>query len=232
MIKFVRIVSFLIAAVIAVFSIFYIDAETELTKARQAYNSGDMDQALRLARRANFAFSDVEKKASAYYLQARTAAKMDWMQKSKTYLDDLIELDENNIRGLLFRGELAHLEGNNADALTDLNKGLMLAKGKISERDYAYSLSKRGMAYLELKQTAEAEFDARESVKIANELPEAHDLMSKVLEERGDIKQALDECETAYQLTIKKDKMLIFTPEGQELSDRLVALKVKYLQSK
>jgi hypothetical protein len=67
---------------------------------------------------------------------------------------------------------------------------------------------------------------------MANELPEAHDLMSKVLEEKGDIKQALEECEKAYQLTIKKDKMLIFTPEGQKLSDRLVALKVKYLQSK
>jgi len=232
MINFVRIVSFLIAVVIMVLSIFFIDADQELAQAQLAYRSGDMDQALRKARRANRAFSDDEKKASAYYVQARAAAKMDWIEKSNEYLDDLLLLDENSIQGLLFRGELQYKQGNYEDALRDLDKGLALASEKISDNAFAYSLSKRGLAHLDLKQLDEAEQDAKEAIKAAGELPQAHDLMSKVLEERGDIKRALNECQKAYELTIEKNKMSIFTPEGQELSDRLVALKVKYLQSK
>jgi tetratricopeptide (TPR) repeat protein len=233
MIKFVRIASFLLAAVITVFSIFYIDAEQELAQAKSAYRSGDMDQALRKARRANRAFSEDENKISAYYVQARAAAKMNWTEKAKDYLDELLSLDAENINGLLFRGELSLQFGENQAALVDLDKGITLAKGNnISDNNLAYSLSKRGLAKLQLNQIIEAEQDAKEAIQLSAKLPETHDLMSKVLEEKGDIKAALDECEQAYELTIEKNKMSIFTPEGQELSDRLVALKVKYLQSK
>jgi tetratricopeptide (TPR) repeat protein len=233
MIKFVRIASFLLAAVITVFSIFYIDAEQELAQAKSAYRSGDMDQALRKARRANRAFSNDEEKVSAYYLQARAASKMNWTEKAKDYLDELLSLDAENINGLLFRGELSLQFGENQAALVDLDKGITLAKeNNISNNNLAYSLSKRGLAKLQLNQIIEAEQDAKEAIQLSARLPETHDLMSKVLEEKGDIKAALDECEQAYELTIEKNKMSIFTPEGQELSDRLVALKVKYLQSK
>lgn len=233
MIKFVRIASFLIAAVITVFSIFYIDADQEFAQAQSAYRSGDMDQALRKARRANRAFSDDGKKTSAYYVQARAAAKMNWTDKAQDYLDELLSLDAENINGLLFRGELSLQLGENQAALEDLDKGITLAKGKnISEHNLASSISNRGLVHLNLNQTTEAEADARKALQLSANIPEAHDLMSKVLEKKGDIKSALDECEKAYELTIEKDKMLIFTPKGQELSDRLVALKVKYLQSK
>ncbi len=232
MIKFVRIATFLIAAVVTVVSIFYVDAEQELADARLAYKSGDMDQALRKARRANFAFSDKEKKATAYYLQAQAASKRNWIQKAKDYLDKLLSLDSENRNGLLFRGEINLKLEQYENAVLDLDKGLTLAASKIKPNTLAYFLSKRGLSHLALNQVKKAELDARKAVELSARLPEAHDLMSKVLEEKGDIKEALQECDLAYKLTIEKNKLSIFTPEGRELSDRLVELKVKYLQSK
>ncbi len=232
MIKFVRIASFLIAAIITVFSIFLVDGEQELAGARSAYRSGDMDQSLRKARWANQAFSDVDKKADAYYLQAKAASKMNWSKKSKDYLDKLLFLDNKNIRGLLFRGEIALQLGQNKNALLDLDRGITFASGKIKPNKLAYFLSKRGLAHLALNQTNEAEVDARQAIKLSTNLPEAHDLMSKVFEEKGDIKNALKECEKTYQLSIEKNKLSFMTSEGQKLSERLVDLRVKALLAK
>lgn len=233
MIKFVRVASFLIAVVVTIFSIFLIDAEHELVQARSAYRSGDMDQALRKARRANRAFSDDEKKVSAYYVQARAASKMDWTEKAKKYLDELLALDNENIGGLLFRGEVALKLGDNESALRDLNKGITLAKeGNISDNNLAYSLAKRGLAHIALNQTSEAEADAKEALQLSSNLPEAYDLMSRIMEQKGDFKNAVAACDKAYKLLIKKDRYALFSPEGQQLSERLVQLKVKYLQAK
>ena len=230
MIKFVRIASFLLAAVVTVFSIFHIDAEQELAQANSAFRSGDMDQALRKARRANRAFSENDRKVQAFYLQARAASKMNWTEKSKDYLDKLLSVDQENVSGLLFRGEIALRLSQNESALRDLDKGIALATGNIKNNDLAYSLSKRGLAHISLNQINEAEADARKALQLSANLPEAHDLMSKVWEEQGEIKKALAECERAYQLSIEKNKLSFMTPEGQELSDRLVDLRVKALQ--
>lgn len=232
MVKFVRIASFLIAVVVTVFSIFIIDAEHELAQARSAFRSGDIDQALRKARRANRAFSEDEKKVSAYYLQARAAAKMNWIDKAKDYLDDLLTLDKENVSGLLFRGEIALQLDQNEDALSDLDKGILLASENIKPNDLAYYLSKRGLVHLNLNQINEAATDARNAINLSDKLPEAHDVMSKVWEELGEIKNALESCERAYQLSINKNKLSFMTPEGQELSDRLVDLRVKALRVK
>ena len=232
MIKWVRIVTLFIAAVVTIFSIFYVDSDRELAQAQQAFRGGDMDQALRRARRANGAFSEKDKKVQAYYLQARAASKMNWKGKAQNYLDQLLSLSPNNISGLLFRGELSLHQGENQEALFDLNKGIALGKGKISQQDLAYFLSKRGLAELELGQTNKAVTDAGEALQLAPNLPEAHDLMSKVWEAQGNIKKALAECERAYQLSMEKNKLAFMTPDGRKLSDRLVSLKVKALQTK
>jgi len=232
MIKLVRILTFLLAVVITIFSIFYVDSEQQLVEAKAAYRSGDMDQALRKARRANRAFSNDEEKVSAYYVQARAASKINWTEKSKHYLDKLLSLDEENIRGLLFRGEIELKLNQNENALSDLDKGIELATDNFGENTLAYFLSKRGLAHLALYKIDEAEVDAKEALCLSENLPEAHDLMSRVFEEKGDVKKALEECELTYQLSIKKDKLSFMTPEGRKLSDRLVALRVKALQAK
>ncbi|GET34589.1 hypothetical protein PbJCM13498_34520 [Prolixibacter bellariivorans] len=232
MIKFVRIVTFLLAVVITVISIFFIDAEQEFAQARLAYRSGDMDQALRKARRANRAFSDDDRKVQAYFLQARAAAKMNWQAKAKDYLDRLLSLDSENVGGLLFRGELQHQLGENEQALPDLNKGLNLLPENSSNTTRAYYHTQRGLTFLALNRDEEANADALEALKFNTNLPEAHDLMSKVFEERGDIKNALAECERAYQLSLERNKLSFMTPEGEKLSDRLVDLRVKYVRSK
>lgn len=230
MIKLVRILSFLLAAVITVFSIFYIDAEQELAQAQLAYRSGDMDQTLRKARRANRAFSENDRKVQAYYLQARAVAKMNWTEKANDYLNKLVSVDPKNVNGLLFRGEIAFQLGQNENALRDLNKGIEMASGNIKQNDLAYSLAKRGLVHLKLNQTNEAEIDAKKALQLSANLPEAHDLMSKVWEEQGDIKKALAECERAYELSIEKNKLSFMTPEGQKLSDRLVNLRVRSIK--
>lgn len=230
MIKFVRIASFLIAVAVTVFSIFFIDAEQELAEARLAYRSGDMDQAIRKSRRANRAFSDTEKKVSAYYVQARAASEMGWTEKAKDYLDELLSIDPNNTSGLLFRGELALQSGENKTALQNFDKGIELAEGNIKPNDLAYSLSKRGLAHLALNQTNEAEADAGKALELSKNLPEVYDLWSRVYEEKGEIKKALAACEQAHQLSIEKNKLSFMTPEGQKLSERLVDLRVKVLR--
>ena len=232
MIKFVRILTLLLAVVITVISLFFIDAEQEFTQARLAYRSGDMDQALRKARRANRAFSEDDRKVQAYYLQAHAAAKMNWTEKAKDYLDDMLSLDPKNTSGLLFRGEIALQLGENDNALRDLDQGIAQATGKFNPDDIAYSLSKRGLAHLQLSQTDKAASDAREALQLSAKLPEAHDLMSRVWEAQGDIKNALAACERAYQLSIEKNKLTFMTPDGEKLSNRLADLRVKYARSK
>ena len=69
-------------------------------------------------------------------------------------------------------------------------------------------------------------------MNLKENLSDAHDLMSKVLEINGAIKEALEECELAYQLALKKNKRFFMTPKGRKLSDRLVNLKVKYIHIK
>ena len=232
MIKLVRILTFLLAVVITIFSIFYVDSEQQLAQAQSAYRSGDLDQTLRKARRANRAFSEDDKKVDAYYLQARAASKMNWIQKAKGYLDRLLNLDQENISGLLFRGEIGLKLGQHENALHDLDKGLTLASGKIKPNTQAYFLSKRGLSHLALNHISKAELDAKEAVKLSDKLSEAHDLMSKVLEEKGDIKNALEECQKAYYLAQEKDQRSFMTPEGRKLSDRVIYIKGKYLLSK
>ncbi len=229
MINFIRIVTFIVAVVITIISIFYIDAEKELVQAKQAYRAGDMDQTLRLARRANRAFSDNDKKVDAYFLQAKAAAQMDWDKTAKTYLDRLLSIEPENAGALLLRGKLNRQLGNNKLAVADIDKGLILASDNITMDARAYYRTQRGLAHLALKQTSKAYDDATIAINLSGKLPEVHDLMSKVFEEKGDIKKALDECKLAYKLSIEKDKLSFMTPEGQKLSDRLVELRGKYL---
>ncbi len=232
MIKFVRILTFLLAAVITVISIFYVDSEQQLAEAKAAYRTGDMDQAIRKARRASYAFNDDDGKISALYIQARAASKLSWTKKSVDYLDELLSINQEHLSGLLFRGKLLQQLGQNKEALNDLNHGLELGKGNISNNQYAYFLSKRGLVYLALKQNNKAEEDAQEAITKAPKLPDGYLLMSHVMEEKDEQKEALRACEKAYQLSVERDKYSILTPKGQELTQRLVDLKVKYLHSK
>ena len=232
MIKFVRIATFIIAAIITIVSIFYVDPNAELAKARQAYGKGDMDQALRMARRANWAFSEDNGKTEAFYLQAKAASKMNWKSAAIGYLNQLLSLDNENARALLFRGELKYQLGNSEEAVSDLDRGLSLAPQNTSKPSLAYYRSQRGLAYLALGQQDEAQSDAISALNLAANLSEAHDLMSKVYEEKGDLEKALAECEQAYQLAVERDKLSFMTPKGQELSNRLVDLKVKNARMK
>jgi tetratricopeptide (TPR) repeat protein len=211
-----------------IISIVYIDGEQELLQAQQAFNQKDMDQSLRMARRANISFSDPKQKIDAYYLQAKAATKMNRVKTAKSYLDQILMLDQNNTKGLLFRGKILVQLGENEKAIDDLNKGLILAIGKFGKQSMAYYRAQRGYAYLALKQGDNAKKDAEVAINLKSKLPEPHDLMSRILEQHGDIKGALEQCEVAYQLSSAHNKLFFTTPKGRKLSDRRINLKVKY----
>lgn len=232
MIKFVRVASFLIAAVVTVFSIFLIDGEQELADAQAALSSGDMDQAIRMARRANRALDDEDKKASAYYVQARAAQKMQWNAKAKQYLTELLEMNENHVSGLLFKGELEYQSGNYTTAIAVLNKGLDLAAGKMSDKNLAYSLANRGLVYLELNELEKAKKDVQKVLQLAPKSHTSLNFLSHFYEKQGNYKKAVEACDKAYKLLLEKDRYAVVSPQGRYYSDRLVELKVKHLQSK
>ncbi len=229
MIRTVRILTLSAAVIFLIVSIFYINPDRELARARHAYRSGDLDQTLRLARRVSFASSDENIKTEAYYLQAKASAKMDRLDIAKKYLDRLLELDPQNIRALLYRGELEYLLGDSQQAIYDLNNGLNGSLDFLPKSRQAYFYAQRGLAHLTLQQTKKAEKDASIALQLDPVLPEAWDLMSRVLEARGDIKGALEACEKAYNLSIARDKLSFLTPKGRNLSDRLVKLRAQYL---
>lgn len=232
MINFVRALTFIIALVITISSIFYIDSEQELAKANQAFRAGDMDQTIRLSRRSQLTSSDKNNRIKAFYLQAKAAVKMNWIEKAKFYLDQALSLDSENVNVLLFRGKINQLLGKSNDALGDFNKGLSLASENYSINTLAFYHTQRGLTHINLNNINEAENDAIKALELKENLPEAHDLMSKVFEQKGNIKKSLEECELAYQLFLKRDNRSFMTAEGRELSNRLVELKIKNLQAK
>lgn len=226
MINFIRIITFVVAVAILFFGFFYINPEEELEKAHRAFYAGDMDQTLRLAGRADFAFKEDAGKTEALFLQAQAAIKMDWNKKAKDYLDELLSIDGNNIQALFLRGKLENKSGNYEDAIADFKRGFNL-NGKVSDQTKAYYHALFGMALLSSGDLDKADEQAVKSLKLNNTLPEAHDLKSKIYEKRGDIRKALEECEKAYQMSSDRNKLFFTTPEGRELSDRLVDLRVK-----
>ncbi len=232
MIRTLRILTFLIAVVFIILSIFYVNTGTELAWAHRAYRSGDMDQALRLARRAKFASDDIGEKTEALYLLAQASSKMEQTDIANKYLDQLLSLDPGNINALLFRGEIEYILGDSQPALRDLNKGLNGPLENLSKSTQAYYYAQRGLTHLALHDTDKAEEDACTATALDPELPDAWDLMSKVLEVRGDIKGAYKACEKAYNLSITRNKLSFMSPKGRKLSDRLVKLRVKLLSDK
>jgi tetratricopeptide (TPR) repeat protein len=232
MIHIIRTLTFLIAIAFIIASIFYANPDRELTGAHQAYQLGDMDQTLRLARRAYFSSENDQKKTDALYLVAKASNKMGRIDVAKKYLDKLLALDPTNIRTLLYRGELEYLLGDTRQALSDLNKGLNGSIENLSKSTQAYYHAQRGLSYLTLQNTDKAEEDAHTAMALDPELPDAWDLMSKVLEVREDIKGAYEACEKAYNLSIARNKLSFMSPKGRKLSDRLVKLRVKLISDK
>ena len=229
MINFIRILTIIIASIVTVTSIFYIDTNEELKKAHIAYRSGDMDQTLRMARRAGTLSSVQAEKTDALLLQARAAEKMGWFKKALDYLNQLLETDNDNVLALLIRGKLENKLVEHQKALKDLNRAFNSGK-KISDKTTAKYLTQRGIANLALKKVNDAEKDAHKAIEINKKLPEAHDLLSRIYENKGMLKEALKECDQAYQLSLERDRLFFTNPEGRKLSDRLVDLKVKNLQ--
>ena len=137
-----------------------------LRLAQRAFRKGDNDQALRLARRANRAFSADADKTEAYYLQALAAEKMGWTEKAVYYLDKLLKLDSVKVEALLFRGELNYRLDECNNALKDLNKGLDLTSNRLPKNKLAYYYSQRGLAYLSVNKLDDAENDAFEALSL------------------------------------------------------------------
>ncbi len=231
MIKFIRILTIIIALAVIVIGVFFVNPDKEMEKAYAAYRAGDMDQAIRMGRRTAIFSSGNEQKADALLLMSRAAEKMNWTHKAVDYLNRLLSVDNENIIALMRRGKLENDLGEYQKALVDLDKAFNSGV-QISVKTSAKYLTQRGFSYLALKILDKAEKDAVTAIKFNEDFPEAHDLLSKVYETKGLMRESLRECELAYQLSLKKDKLFFTTPEGKKLSDRLVKLRALNLHSK
>jgi tetratricopeptide (TPR) repeat protein len=200
------------------------DPERDLEAARRGFRSGDMDQAMRLARRAAF-FGDDD--GAALHLVARAAERLGRPGRARDVLDRLLVVHPEHARALLFRGEL-RMEGDDLNgALSDLNRGLTLVQNKGAgwPRSMAGYLARRGMVLHDLGKREEALRDLTTAMSMGGKDPWPHLLASRIFEDRGRFMEALQEHEKGLVLLRARNRNFFLVPKYGHLTRRLVYLR-------
>ena len=229
--KKIRIITFIAAVFLLVLSIFYVNPEEEMARAKAAYESHDFDQSMRLARRAKLFFSQKDKVLAALLI-SRSAVKMKKPGVALNYLDEAQKEDPKNSAVFLFKGDIELKAGYLKQAAADISKGLELGGETIADKYKAYFIARCGIAYALDKNTAVAEKNMIKAFTLYPSLPEAFQLKSYVLENKGEISGALKALEKANKLYLDRNSLYFMSDDGQKLSNRLIDLRVKNLQKK
>ena len=215
MINVVRITTFLIACVLLLGSIFFVDADHELKMAHLAYRHFDMDQAMRHARRAVLSAGDNTKvEMGALGLEVKIAGKLHREDNALDYLNRMITLSPECASCYRARGDMLYARGMYQKAVDDLSLGLRRSDA-LSDTKRAYFHARRGLALLELGRTDKAQRDVFVALEMDKSSPRAHFLKSKILRSLGDGKGAIKEARIAYGLGIQKNSFFS-SPEGEE----------------
>ncbi len=202
----------------------------DLRLARLAYRAGDLDQCLRLARRAvALGRGSLALRLDSLGLRARAALDLGRSDMARSYLDRMLALDPNQARAYLMRGSIRLRMGEATGALADLDRGLALAAGA-KGRSIPFLASyyaRRGMANLALGRLEPARRDAGLARRSDPRHPEGHQLSSKIEEKRKRWREALIEAELAFDLAQRKDSFFFTSSQGQRWMKRLVWLRLK-----
>ncbi len=202
----------------------------ELASARLAYRAGDLDQCLRLARRAvALGRGTVARRLDSLALQARAALDLGRPDMARRYLRGMLALDPSRPRAYLMRGSIRLRRGEPSGALADLDRGLELA-GRTGKRDSPFLApyyARRGMANLALGRLQQARRDAEQARRGDPDQPEVHQLLSKLEERDKRWLEALKEAETAFRLAQERHGLFFLNEQGQKWLKRLLWLRLK-----
>ena len=230
MMKKVRLVTLLAALSALAVLVWPSSPQRDLKLAGMAYRARDLDQALRLARRAAaLGGDDLELRLEALGIQARAALALKRPDMAQAYLDRMLALDPNQPLPYLMRGSLKLRQGDQAGALADLDRGLALASagGKDRASFLAPYYARRGRANLALGRVQPARRDIERALAANPRDPEAHQLMSKIEERAKRWRPALVEAEKALRLALARDRFFFMKPQGKKWLKRLVWLRMK-----
>jgi tetratricopeptide (TPR) repeat protein len=225
MIKVVRIVTFLAAAIILFASFFIIDANHELSLASRTYHHYDMDQAMWHARRAFLcAANNKEVRFRALEIEISVAKQMGKIDKVLDYLNKMtnIVLPASCVSCYLKRGELRYELGDYKGALRDLNIGLK-SKKMMQPKSAARYYARRGLAFLALGDERKAIENAETALSRDNNTPLPHFLKSKCLNIKSNHDGALQEAKIAYQIA-RRQRGFFDSIEGKKWLHYYVAV--------
>jgi tetratricopeptide (TPR) repeat protein len=231
MIKTVKIITFIAALLLLLLSIFYINPEEEMARARTAYKLHDFDQSMRFARRAKV-FLSAKDKTFAYLLISRSAVKMKRADVALYYLDEALKTNPKNSAVLLFKGDTELRAGYLKQAAADISKGLEFGGDSLADKHKAYYMARRGIAYALDQDTAAAEQNMIKAFAFYPLLPEAFELKSYVLENKSEVSGALKALEKAHKLYLERNSLYFMSDDGRKLSERFIDLRVKNFQGR
>ena len=195
----------------------------EIKAARVAYRAGDLDTALRLARRAAFASGDRAIAAEALALRARAAWTEGRADEGRRLAAGVLADYPASPWGYLLRAEQKGETGDWPGVLADINAALEREHG-LSARDLAPFRLLRAKAFLELNQPAEAEAEAQAAAKADRSNPEVYLLLSYIHEKQGRLQDARWDAGKAIRLA-EQQAHTIFTPgKGNKYTDRILEL--------
>ncbi|NCC25897.1 MAG: tetratricopeptide repeat protein [Deltaproteobacteria bacterium] len=228
MMRKVALVTFLGALVFVFGAAFGFDPARDLKAAGLLSRAGDLDQAMRLARRALF-FGNATEQIQALGLLAGAAEKSGRLDRAESYARRLLTLDAGNPRGHLLMGEFRMRSGDPAGALAFLDLGLELAGGESRNRpkSMAPHLARRGLALFELGRVEEAGRDADMAMALDPRDPAPHFLVGRLFEAEGLYLEALEEWELGVALLKDRDRYFFLNSEGEGVIEQLILLRMK-----
>lgn len=213
MIKWVRLVTIVLALAFLGAGVFVLDAEKELNLAYRAYKHRDMDQAMRHAGRAIFSSGNDKKIiGSALKLEYTIADQLGHPQKAMVYLGQAILLQPSCGLCYLQRGDLEYKRKNYAAALHDFEKGFENA-ANVSPVATGYYYARQGLSHLAVREDIKAQADFQNALRYDLESPLIFFLGSKILDKNGDLDGAYENALKGYRLGQKKTKFFS-SPEG------------------
>lgn len=230
MIKKIRLVTLIGALVLVLGAAFDWNPERDVHFAARFQNSGDHDQALRLARRAALTGRSDEKiRVSALLIQTRAALSMKRPGYALDRLNLALELAPDNNRARLLRGRVRLQTKDFPGALADLDKGVESVERTAGKKPTSLApyLVYRGYANLALGRADKVAGDMEAALALNPNLPIGHWLRSRLLENDGQLRPALIAAEKAMSLAQNRDRYFFMSSQGSSWNKRLVRLRMK-----